>query len=119
MVEISLVGGVAFAGLASALLLLAWLRRIRARVRRGARAEGAAGEAALPGSQAEPRLDSPPDSQLHSGPDPRLGPRLEAIETRLARLAAEMAEGSAEARLRDMSSRSTSARLIGSLSSSR
>ena len=106
MVEISLVGGVAFAGLAIALLLLAWIHRIRARVRGGVRPEPRpeprpgteAGNAAMSGT-ASP---SGPRVETGSRPESRLEPRLEAIETRLARLAAEMAEGSSEARLRDM-----------------
>lgn len=115
MLEISLVGGIAFGGLAIALLLLAWIRKIRSRLaavaaRAGDGAEvvpGPGAASAAPetaGGARRPEAYPGVHSATHSGTraEARLETRLEAVETRLAQVVAEAASGGAEERLRDM-----------------
>ncbi|MFQ8431923.1 hypothetical protein [Amaricoccus sp. W119] len=102
MLEIGLVGGIAFGGLAAALVLIAWLRRLRTRVA----AERSALRAA-PAPGAEPPMGVGPAAGEATGSGQiaggvaarRLELRLEAVEARLAEVTAE---GSPEERLRDM-----------------
>lgn len=102
MLEIGLVGGIAFGGLAAALVLIAWLRRLRTRVA----AERSALRAA-PAPGAEPPMgvgaaagEATGSGQIAGGVAARrLELRLEAVEARLAEVTAE---GSPEERLRDM-----------------
>lgn len=91
MLEISLVGGAAFGVLAATLLLLAWLRRIRARVA----AQRSALRAGAPAEAGGPALEAP----LGTSAARRLELRLETLEARLAEGAAG---GGPEERLRDM-----------------
>ncbi len=93
MLEISLVGGIAFAVLAGALLLLAWLRRIRLRLMRARAARDEAGPVL---SERAAASGEPPVTPSAAR---RLELRLEAVETRLAET---LAEGAPEERLRDM-----------------
>ena len=95
MLEISLVGGIAFAALAGALLALAWLRRVRVGIARTRAGQGM-GEAADPRLAAHP---GPREEEQGSAARRRLELRLEALE---ARLAETLADGSPEDRLRDM-----------------
>lgn len=117
MLEIGLVGGIAFGGLAAALVLIAWLRRIRTRVaaERGAlragdpgdpamgHARGTAGEMTGEAADRVAGQNSGANSGANLGAGGaaarRLELRLEAVEARLAEVTAE---GSSEERLRDM-----------------